>query len=87
MEAEAVNGIKKLIDKDRVCAVIGPSRSGTSMAVIDVAQEKQIPLISCAAAAEIVLPVKKWVFKVPQMDSDCVRRIYEHILEGRKGKE
>jgi len=81
MEAETVNAMKKLIDKDRVCAVIGPSRSGTTMAVINVAQEREVPLISCAAAAVIVQPVKKWVFKVPQMDSDCVARIYEYMKE------
>lgn len=80
-EADAVNAMNKLVDKDRVCAVIGPSRSGTSMAVVPIAQEKKIPLISCAAAAVIVEPAseRKWVFKVPQMDSDCVRRIYDYM--------
>ncbi len=82
-EAEAVNAIKKLIDSDGVCVVIGPSTSGESRAVLNVAQEKGVPLISCAAAAGIVQPAeeRKWVFKVPQMDSDCVRRIYDYMKE------
>jgi len=80
-ETEAVNAIKKLIDVDGVCAVIGPSTSGESLAVISVAQEKKTPLISCAAAELIVKPVKEWVFKVPQYDSDCVRRIYDYMKE------
>lgn len=77
----AVNAVKKLIKKDNVCAIIGPSRSGTSMAVLPVIAEAQIPLISCAGAAVIVTPVeeRKWVFKVPQKDSDCVKRIYDHM--------
>jgi branched-chain amino acid transport system substrate-binding protein len=80
-EADAVNAMNKLVDKDRVCAVIGPSRSGTSMAVVPIAQDKKTPLISCAAAAVIVEPAseRKWVFKVPQMDSDCVRVIYDYM--------
>ncbi len=40
----AVNAVKKLINSDKVCAIIGPSRSGTSMAVIPVVQEANIPL-------------------------------------------
>ncbi len=77
----AVNAVKKLINKDKVCTIIGPSRSGTSMAVIPIVQKAKIPLVSCAGAAVIVTPVKdrKWVFKVPQRDSDCVKRIYDHM--------
>lgn len=79
----AVNAVKKLIKKNNVCAIIGPSRSGTSMAVIPIVQKAQIPLVSCAGAEVIVVPVeeRKWVFKTPQKDSDCVRRIYEHMIE------
>lgn len=78
----AVNAVKKLINNDKVCTIIGPSRSGTSMAVIPVVQGAKIPLVSCAGAAVIVTPVeeRKWVFKVPQRDSDCVKRIYDHMV-------
>ena len=77
----AVNAVKKLIKKEKVCAIIGPSRSGTSMAAIPVAEKEQIPLLSCAAAENIVKPVeeRKWIFKMGQNDSDAVRRIYEHM--------
>ena len=79
LEVNTVNAVKKLITKDNVIAIIGPSRSGTTMAVKPLAEEYEIPLISCAAAEEIVSPVAKWVFKTPQKDSDCVIRIYEHM--------
>jgi branched-chain amino acid transport system substrate-binding protein len=41
---------------------------------------EEVPLISCAAAAAIVEPVaeRKWIFKTPQRDDDCARRIFEH---------
>ena len=76
-----VTAAKKLITKDEVLAIVGPSRSGTTMAVIPIVQEAEIPLISCAAAEAIVLPVKSWVFKTPQKDSDAAVRIYEHMNE------
>ncbi|GAB4345427.1 MAG: ABC transporter substrate-binding protein [Candidatus Abyssubacteria bacterium] len=78
-DAKAVNAIKKLVMKDNVVAVIGPSVSGASLAVKPLAEEYGVPLISCAAAEEIVNPLAKWVFKTPQKDSDCVIRIFEHM--------
>jgi len=76
-----VTAAKKLITKDEVLAIVGPSRSGTTMAVIPIVEEAEIPLISCAAAEAIVVPVKSWVFKTPQKDSDAAIRIYEHMNE------
>ncbi len=78
---QAVNAANKLIKKDKVCAIIGPSTSATSMAIIKIVDEAKIPLLSCAGAAVIVEPVaeRKWVFKTPQKDSDCVKRIYDHM--------
>lgn len=78
----AVNAAKKLINRDKVCAIIGPSVSGATMAIVPVMQEAKIPLVSCAAAAVIVEPVaeRQWIFKTPQKDSDAVRRIYEHLI-------
>lgn len=78
-ETKTVNAVKKLIYRDNVLAIIGPSRSGTTMAIIPIVEKAKVPLISCAAAESIVSPVKKWVFKTPQKDSDAVRRIYEYM--------
>ncbi len=71
--------VKKLINNDNVCAIIGPSRSGCTMAIVDTIEAAQVPLVSCAAAEAIIKPVKKWVFKTPQNDRHCVIRIYEHM--------
>jgi len=78
-ETKAVNAVKKLINSDKVLAIVGPSRSGTTMAVIPIVEKAQVPLISCAAAETIVSPVKKWVFSTPQLDRYAVVRIYEHM--------
>jgi branched-chain amino acid transport system substrate-binding protein len=76
--------VKKLITQDKVCAIIGPSRSGTSLAVVPVAEQHEIPLVSCAASYKIVTNAKtgkqyKWVFKVPQSDSMAVEALYNHL--------
>ena len=77
----AVNAVKKLIQKYKVSAIIGPSRSGTSMAVIPVIETNKIPLISCASAEIMLQPIeeRKWTFKVAPNDSDAIRNIYDHM--------
>jgi len=78
---KTVTAAKKLITKDEVLAIVGPSRSGTTLAVIPIVEEAKVPLVSCAAAEAIVIPVKSWVFKTPQKDSDAALRIYETMKD------
>ena len=68
---KAVQAANRLIKEDKVVAIIGPSTTGESMAVIPVAEKEGIPLISCAAGSKITDPVKKWVFKTAQNDGSC----------------
>lgn len=71
----------KLADVDNVIAIIGPSRSGNTMAIKQLANEKKVPLLSCAAAEAIVNPVSKWVFKIPQKDSYVAQHILKYMRE------
>lgn len=71
----------KLIDKDKVLAIIGPSLTPTSMAIIPITQPAKVPLISCAAGISITSPAKErqWVFKTAQTDQLAVARIYQYL--------
>ncbi len=76
--------VKKLITQDKVSAVIGPSLSGTSLAVLPLAEKYKTPLVSCAASYKIVHNDKtgkpyKWVFKTPQTDTMAVEAIYTRL--------
>jgi branched-chain amino acid transport system substrate-binding protein len=73
---KAVSFAKQLIDEEKVFAIIGPSTSGETMAIKNIAEEGKTILLSCAAAETIVNPVAKYVFKTPQKDSDAVRKIF-----------
>jgi branched-chain amino acid transport system substrate-binding protein len=73
---KAISFAKQLIEEDKVFAIIGPSTSGETMKIKNIAEEAQMILISCAAAEVIVNPVAKYVFKTPQKDSDAVKKIY-----------
>ena len=76
--------VKKLLEQDKVIAVIGPSISGLSLAVVPVFEKAETPLISCAASYKIVHNDQTgkpypWVFKTAQSDSLAVEAIYTHM--------
>ena len=80
-ETKAVLAAKKLIDEDKVVAIVGTTLSGTSLAILDTVQKAEVPLVSCAAAAKIVEPAaeRKWVFKTPQSDALIVGALVDHL--------
>jgi len=71
---------EKLLQKDQVLAIVGPSLTHTSMTVLEITQKAKMPLISCAAGAAITSPAKDrfWVFKTAQTDQMAVSRIYQY---------
>ena len=83
---KAVQLANKLVKNDQVVAIIGPSTTGDSMAIIPIVEKAQVPLISCAAGSKITEPVKKWVFKTAQNDGLAVAKIYEQLKKEKKTK-
>ncbi|MBI4495689.1 MAG: ABC transporter substrate-binding protein [Deltaproteobacteria bacterium] len=55
-EGQAVLAVRKILEKEKVLAIVGPSTTGESMAVVPIMEKAQTPLISCAAALSIVTP-------------------------------
>jgi branched-chain amino acid transport system substrate-binding protein len=83
---KAVQLATRLIKDDKVVAIIGPSTTGETMAVIPVAEKEQVPLISCSAGSKITDPVKKWVFKTAQNDALAVGKIFEYLQKHKQNK-
>jgi len=75
---KAVQLANKLIKNDKVLAIIGPSTTGETLAIIPLVEKEQIPLISCAAGIKITDPVKKWVFKTPANDHIAAEKILDY---------
>jgi branched-chain amino acid transport system substrate-binding protein len=73
--------VKKLIKTDKVPVILGPSRSGESLAVVSIAEEAKVPLISLAASYKIVSPIesRKWVFKVAGSDSHVAAKMFDYM--------
>lgn len=77
----AVKAAKKLIEQDNVCAIIGSSGTGPTMAVVPITEAAEVPHVSMAAGIAITSPVKKWVFRTPQTDVLAIGRILDYLTK------
>jgi branched-chain amino acid transport system substrate-binding protein len=66
----------RLVEEDKVVAMVGGSTTGTTMAMMQIFEEAKIPFVSLAGAIQIVEPVRKWVFKTPHTDKMACEKIF-----------
>ena len=69
----------RLIEDDQVDAIIGGTTTGTTMAIVPLVEDAEIPFISLAGAVVIIDPVKPWVFKTPHTDRMACEKIFEDM--------
>lgn len=69
----------RLIEQDKVDALLAGSTTATTMAIIPLAEDAQIPLINFAGAVQAVHPVKKWNFKTPHSDLMACEKIFDDL--------
>ncbi|HHY70823.1 MAG TPA: ABC transporter substrate-binding protein, partial [Thermoanaerobacterales bacterium] len=70
---EAVNVAKRLIEQDKVVAIIGPAQSGVANAISSVTEEKKVPFIGTTPTNPLVTvkedgTVKKYAFRTCFID-------------------
>jgi branched-chain amino acid transport system substrate-binding protein len=69
----------RLVEEDKIDAMIGGSTTGSTLAMIPVFEDANIPFISLAGAIQIVEPVHKWVFKTPHTDKMACEKIFADL--------
>jgi branched-chain amino acid transport system substrate-binding protein len=69
----------RLIEDDEIVAMVGGSTTGTTMAMVPLFEDAEIPLISLAGGIVIVDPVKPYVFKTPHTDRMACEKIFEDM--------
>ena len=81
----AVLKARELVTKRRVMALIGPSRTPTSAAIMKALQldrvnpRFKVPMVSCAAGRILTQPVKPWVFTTPQTNALAAEAILKYL--------
>jgi branched-chain amino acid transport system substrate-binding protein len=71
----------RLIEDDKVVAMVGGSTTGTTMAMIPVFEDAKVPFISLAGGIEVVEPVRSFVFKTPHTDKMACEKIFENLKQ------
>ena len=69
----------RMVEQDKIVAMVGGSTTGATMAMIPVFEDAHIPFISLAGAVQIIQPVRKWVFKTPHTDTMACEKIFADL--------
>jgi branched-chain amino acid transport system substrate-binding protein len=77
--SQAVVALKRLVGKDKVVAVIGPTTTGAAMACLSTIDQAGLPMVACVGGDAPVDPARRWVFKTPQRTSTAVERLFTHL--------
>ncbi len=67
---QAVNAAKKLLARDKVVALLGPTLSNEMFAAGPVAVERQIPIIGTSVTAAGITDMGDWVFRTSLPEAD-----------------
>jgi branched-chain amino acid transport system substrate-binding protein len=84
---EAANAMSRLIEKEKVIAVIGEMISGDTMAGGPIAEKAKIPVVSPTATNPLVTQGKRYVFRVCFIDpvqGDIAAKYAFHTLKAQK---
>ncbi len=81
----AVNNVRKLLDQHPI-AILGSSLTQTSLAMVPLATQAKIPMISFASSSQVIQPVseRQWIFKMPITDFHVAQAMQEYM---RKRKQ
>ncbi|MFE7062064.1 ABC transporter substrate-binding protein [Sutcliffiella sp. NPDC057660] len=80
---KAMEQMNRLINDEKVLAVLGSTTSGASLSMKGIAMDNEVPMVSAGAAVGIISPVEesKWVFKTPHSDAHAAERVYMYLQE------
>lgn len=77
---------EKMLTREGVVAVIGPTTSGNTLAISGMFQEAKVPLISFGQSEKVANPPKQWIFKIPPSESQAVTRLLNYVKSVSIGK-
>src|SRR6516164_4763681 len=71
----------RLLEEDKVVAMVGGTTTGSTLAMIPLFEEAKIPFISLAGAVQIIEPVRAFVFKTPHTDRMACEKIMLDLIQ------
>jgi branched-chain amino acid transport system substrate-binding protein len=80
----AIQNVRKLVEEDRIDALIGPSTTPNAFAILDVIAEAKVPMLATVGTSSIVEPLdakRRWVFKTTQNDDLIAAALLSHMAK------
>jgi branched-chain amino acid transport system substrate-binding protein len=78
----AVQNAKKLLQENRIDALIGPSTTPNAFAILDLIAESKVVMMATVGTSSVVEPVdakKRWVYKTTQNDDLIAAALIKHM--------
>ena len=79
----AVRAARKLVDEEHVDAILGPSTTPNSLAMLDPAGAAGVPFVSLAGSSSVIEPPegnRRWAFKLIPSERVATVQIVDHML-------
>lgn len=83
---QAAQACQELLTNKSVVAIVGPTLTGPALAIASMCERAKMPLLACAASVKIVSPVKSYVFKTAQSDSQAVYKLIDYLKKHKLKK-
>lgn len=83
----AVRGARKLVDEEKVDAILGASTTPNSIAILDVIGSAGVPAISLAGSSAVIEPPegnRRWAFKLIPSERVATVQVVEHMTKTGK---
>ena len=77
---EAVQEAQRLIEVEKVAAIVGPVNSSCALAVAPVATEAKIPMITLATHPDLTSPLQRYVFRGNISDDDLGKVMTDYTM-------
>lgn len=85
---KAVAALKKLVTKDEVLAIVGPTGSGPLKACYSMIESEKVPCIGPMSTTDDMLdPFKRYIFTIMSTYHDQVGVIFDYIIKDLKGQK
>jgi branched-chain amino acid transport system substrate-binding protein len=81
---EAVTAVNKLLQQDKVVAVLGSSTSASTLAIKPITEQAGIPLMALAASNAITAAPITWTWRAPPRDALAVQNALTYISKVMK---
>lgn len=78
---KSVNAAIKLIEKDKIDVLMGPFNSSCALAVMKVAEQREVPMVTWALTPLLTTQGNKWVFRLSPSDAVSVKSIIDYALD------